>query len=978
MKKLRNIIVFVMIFCLGFSSLSKADIADAAAKKYVKSLTVSKKSISLKVGQSKKIAFKVKATKAASKKITAKSGTNIVEITTKGRYLVVKGKKEGTGKVIVTTRAKNKAGKKLKKTITVSVKNNPDIEANSSDDFWDSEEASDDEEDQQEEDMESEEEQESNEPNLKLPGKTAESTAVPIVTVRQTAPPTAAPKEAVKPTVNPTAAPKATVKPTAIPTAVAKVTVKPTAVPTAAPKVTAKPTVAPTAKPTNIPIANGTYRINTKVKSNMLLDVFGNSSADKTNIQIYENNNSNAQQFNVTHMGNGWYKICSFSSGKALDVTAAEKKSGVNVQLYTYNGSDAQLWRFLAADGGYYYIQNKLGYYLDVDGGKTANNTNVWVYAKNNTNSQKWKMIQVIYPAAVSMSTSSVTLTGIGATKKLTTSFTPSNTTEKGVTWTSSNTKVATVSNGTIKAVGSGTATITVKTTNGKTASAGVKVADGAVQIESGLYNINTKVSANLMLDVAEGKTCDGANIQIYEKNGSAAQKFKIESAGNGWYTISNTYPKKCLDVQGGSNKAGTNVLLYQSNNSDAQLWRFYSAGNGYYTMMNKLGCYLDVDGGIAKNGRNVLVYTKNDTNAQKWKLIKTTADNVNISDSLFTFSSKVGSNLVLDVDGGKTADGTNVQIYKGNDSNAQKFNVQPTGDGWFKISNPLSGKCLDVNGGSNKSGTNVQLYSYNGTDAQKWRFYSSGDGDYFWIKNKLGCYLDVDGAKTQNGTNVLVYKKNNTNAQKWKLSETSAILLNSGSFTLDGVGKTKTLSVFYEPARIFAANKSITWTSSNTKVATVSNGVVKAIGSGTATITAKAFNGKTAAVTVTVNTIAQMVMNEALKYQGWKYVFGGSSPSTSFDCSGLVQWCYGKAGVKLPRTAQQQYNATNPITLAQAVPGDLVFFHTTYATSDTVTHVGIYVGNNKMYHAGSSGIGYVDLTSSYYQKHLIGAGRIR
>ena len=51
--------------------------------------------------------------------------------------------------------------------------------------------------------------------------------------------------------------------------------------------------------------------------------------------------------------------------------------------------------------------------------------------------------------------------------------------------------------------------------------------------------------------------------------------------------------------------------------------------------------------------------------------------------------------------------------------------------------------------------------------------------------------------------------------------------------------------------------------------------------------------------------------MEEALKYEGWTYVYGGDSPSTSFDCSGLVQWCYGKAGIALPRTAQEQYNVT-------------------------------------------------------------------
>ena len=122
---------------------------------------------------------------------------------------------------------------------------------------------------------------------------------------------------------------------------------------------------------------------------------------------------------------------------------------------------------------------------------------------------------------------------------------------------------------------------------------------------------------------------------------------------------------------------------------------------------------------------------------------------------------------------------------------------------------------------------------------------------------------------------------------------------------------------------------------------------------------------------------MVQVVMNEALKYEGFPYVFGGDHPNTSFDCSGLTQWSYQKAGINLPRTAQQQYDVTEHISLSEAKPGDLVFFHSTYNSGTYVTHVGIYVGNNQMYNAGDP-IGYADLTTAYWQKHLIGAGRIK
>ncbi|MGX8833073.1 bifunctional lytic transglycosylase/C40 family peptidase [Amedibacillus sp. YH-ame6] len=119
-----------------------------------------------------------------------------------------------------------------------------------------------------------------------------------------------------------------------------------------------------------------------------------------------------------------------------------------------------------------------------------------------------------------------------------------------------------------------------------------------------------------------------------------------------------------------------------------------------------------------------------------------------------------------------------------------------------------------------------------------------------------------------------------------------------------------------------------------------------------------------------------QTIMDEALKYQGWKYVFGGSNPNTSFDCSGLTQWCFAKAGINLPRVAQAQYDVTQHIPLSQAKAGDLIFFHSTYDSGSYVSHVGIYVGDNKMFHAGDP-IGYADLTNAYWQQHLIGAGRI-
>ena len=615
-------------------------------------------------------------------------------------------------------------------------------------------------------------------------------------------------------------------------------------------------------------IAKKTYKINTKLKSNMMLDVDGGSSLDGANIHIYhDNDDSMAQQFVIEHVKDGWYRIRNVASNKVVDVESGSTKSGTNVRQHTYNGTAAQLWRFYSVSGGY-YIRSKLGCYLDVNGGSNWDGANVQVHKKNDSNAQKWKLIPQVLPTKVTLNVSAVTLDKIGASKKITATVAPANATQKTILWSTSNSKVATVTkDGTVKAIGSGQATVTARTANGKTAKAQIKVDDGCVEIDEDYYSINTKLASNMMLDVAGNGAVDGANVQICASNDTNAQKFRVRKVGNGWYELINTYPSTCLDVAGGSNWNGANVQIHKSNGTAAQRWRFYRAENGYYYIMNQTGRYLDVHAANKNNGANVVIWEKNSSAAQQWKFVKTNQAHVNIANGLYRISAKTGKNLALDVAGSGWADGTNIQIHEYNNSMAQMFTVQNTDDGWYKLVNAFSGKCLDVAGAGANNGTNVQLCSDNGTNAQKWRFYPSGDGNCFIIKSKVGTNLclDVAGGGTNNGTNVAIWEQNGSAAQKWELAEAKIIELrgiglNSGDFTMDKIGATKNLSVSYEPSNASAAGTAVSWESSNTSVARVTNGVVTAVGAGSAKITAKSYNGKTASVMVTVVSETQSV----------------------------------------------------------------------------------------------------------------------
>ena len=115
-------------------------------------------------------------------------------------------------------------------------------------------------------------------------------------------------------------------------------------------------------------------------------------------------------------------------------------------------------------------------------------------------------------------------------------------------------------------------------------------------------------------------------------------------------------------------------------------------------------------------------------------------------------------------------------------------------------------------------------------------------------------------------------------------------------------------------------------------------------------------------------------MLSEAQKYIGYPYVWGGSSPATSFDCSGYLSWVINHSGWNVGRqTAQGLYNLCTPVSSPR--PGDLVFFKGTYNTSG-VSHCGIYVGDGRMLHCGDP-IGYANLNTNYWQSHLYAYGRL-
>lgn len=153
------------------------------------------------------------------------------------------------------------------------------------------------------------------------------------------------------------------------------------------------------------------------------------------------------------------------------------------------------------------------------------------------------------------------------------------------------------------------------------------------------------------------------------------------------------------------------------------------------------------------------------------------------IPNGTYYIATALNTNYVLDLTGGSSSNGANIQLYKNAFIDNQSFNVKYLGNGYYEISSVKSGKMLDVASAGKKNGTNVQQYTRNNSDAQKWTIKDAGNGYYYIVSKCNGLNLDVSGAKVANKTNIQMYTNNASNAQKWKFIPVSTLNINLTSY---------------------------------------------------------------------------------------------------------------------------------------------------------------------------------------------------
>lgn len=291
---------------------------------------------------------------------------------------------------------------------------------------------------------------------------------------------------------------------------------------------------------------------------------------------------------------------------------------------------------------------------------------------------------------------------------------------------------------------------------------------------EDTVYSIESAKSSDVEIAVANNSGSSGANVELSNANGRIGNYWRVVSHNDGSWSIVNMRAGMALAVDGtpasGANvkvASGTGTSWIVQRNEDGTV-SFIPAG---YDSLR-----LDVSGGSTSAGANIQLYAMNGTPAQKFVL--TTAVNLTnaliagneVDEGVVTIGSALSGERVVDISGGSKNNGANVQLYVSNDSPAQRFLLDEIGSGLYTLQSTASGKYLDAQGGGVTSGTNVQQYVGNWSLAQLWYFVTGSDGLWSLRNAKSGLALSVIDGSSSNGANIALETVRNAVRQSFSL----------------------------------------------------------------------------------------------------------------------------------------------------------------------------------------------------------------
>lgn len=286
--------------------------------------------------------------------------------------------------------------------------------------------------------------------------------------------------------------------------------------------------------------------------------------------------------------------------------------------------------------------------------------------------------------------------------------------------------------------------------------------------------------------DSSSVTVCEDGSLSLYGAQGTADQRFILESAGSGAYRIKNESTEQYLTVADGNAQSGSLVVQAAYAQDDSQLWHVRASDNGFYIQSALGNWVLDLSGGSTTDGTPIRIWAPNKSTAQRFTFASASAVT---TDTAFAIKSVLDPQLVMDIYGGSSDNRARLQIYNANNSQAQMFTFKQVGNGLYEIVNVNSDKPFEAQGGSVSNGGAVSQYSSNGTCAQHWSIVDCGNGEYSFINSKSGKAIDVPGGNGVSGSALQIYTYNGSDAQKWTLAPARTIRQEFNDLAASGKG---------------------------------------------------------------------------------------------------------------------------------------------------------------------------------------------
>lgn len=304
-------------------------------------------------------------------------------------------------------------------------------------------------------------------------------------------------------------------------------------------------------------------------------------------------------------------------------------------------------------------------------------------------------------------------------------------------------------------------------------------------EVPAGNYYICSSVNMDMLIDVAGCSIADGANVNLWTRNCTNAQKFSISYDEYGYAAIKNA-SGKVLDVHGCIGRPGQNVKQWTYTGVVNQKWIIKKVGNDYKinsALADEHGdhCTLDIFGCLYNEGTNIQIYNDNNGDNQKNKFINIDSNEITgekiIDDGFYSIKMSSSPQMCIDVPANSMQDNTRLNLWTYHGSYNQIFYFKyEEKTKCYTITSILSSKLLDAEGKNPFPCSNVVQYTENNDDNQKWALSKRWDGTIQLLNRHTALALDVYGGFTTDGIKIETYTPNNMKSQKFILVNEKSI----------------------------------------------------------------------------------------------------------------------------------------------------------------------------------------------------------